>query len=231
MITKSVNQVFAFFVLFISMGLVNVALPRFRAAFNYIPVDTAVERLKRKQVLAMEKIPHLIEVGKESIDLFDSAGYWDDISALKLYQIQSGNKASNAYQESLTKVQHYIHQSLSRSPANSYLWYKLAIVLLLKQIAVAESADALMMSIMTGPFEPGIMLDRLRLCFLTFPVFKGEDRELLASQVKLAWNTVPKDFLRHIANERKNRIFLVLLLKDNYPEVLNDMVFSFENTD
>ena len=201
--TKSLNQVFAFFVLFISVALLSVALPRFRAAFNHIPVDTAVERLDRKQVFAVEKIPHLIDEGRESIVLFDNAGYWDDISALQLYQIQQSEyRSSDAYQESLTKVQYYIHQSLSRSPANSHLWYKLAIVLLLKQVATAKIADALMMSIMTGPFEPGFMLDRLRLCFLTFSAFTGEDRDLLASQVKLAWDIVPKDFLGYIANER-----------------------------
>ena len=229
--TVSFNQGFTFLVLFISVGLMNVALPRFWSAFNYLPIDTAVERYNIKQVLAREKIPHLIEVGRESIDLFDNAGYWNDISELKLYQIQSEKIPGNGHQESLTKVQHYIHQSLSRSPANSYLWYRLAMVLSLKQGTDAEIVAALMMSIMTGPFEPGFMLERLRLCFLKFSAFKGEDRDLLISQVELAWNTEPKDFLRHIANERKNRIFLVLLLKDYHPEVLDDMVFSFENID
>jgi hypothetical protein len=228
---RSIDQFFALFILFVSVTLVLVALPRFRAAFNYIPVDTAVQRVHRKGGLAKEKIPELIERGQESIDLFDLAGYWNGISALKFYQAQSEVVSSYLNQESFSYVQNYNKQSLSRSPANSYLWYKQAIVLFKQEKASGEIADALIMSILTGPNESGILIDRLRLCFMVFSEFKGDDRDILVSQVMLAWNAAPNDFLKDLASERKNRIFLVLLLNENHPQILDKMVLSFEHSD
>ncbi|MDO9106953.1 MAG: hypothetical protein Q7U57_18575 [Methylovulum sp.] len=207
-----------------------MALPRVRAALNYLPVDYAIDKINNKDSLDNEKLAQLIDTAQASISLDDNPQYWEGLSTLFLYRAQKDDLFQEASVKSLKLAKHSMEQSLSRSPANAYLWYRLSVVHTLLQLPAEQMVKMLTMSIMTGPNEPEILMQRLSLCLMFFDLFEQEDIDLLRSQILTAWSLSPADFLGDVANDEEQMSIIRLLLADNHAAVLEEMDEALEKT-
>jgi hypothetical protein len=217
-------------ILSLSIALFCLALPRLRASFNHLPVDAAISKLDKKQILNHKELTALIVIAKKSIELHENPKYWADLSTLQLYQAQTQGLLRPASLALLQQTQYSIEQSLIRSPANSLLWYKLAAISSLLHAPTEKTTKALLLSVMTGPYELGHLLPRLNLCLLLFSNFNHNDKDLLRSQVLIAWEASNELFLHTTLSNDKNRDKVRLLLKDGYPYILSAMVKAVEKT-
>ena len=221
---------FVLSILLVSISLLFVALPRFRASMNHIPVDTVIDRLNARQKLNVDKIPGLIDITLVSIDLNDNVRYWDDLTTLLFFQITKKGEFSSTGKLFLGKAKKAVEESLIRSPSNAFLWYRLAVIKTFQHAPPEKIVEALLMSVMTGPHEPGFMLNRLRFCLMFFSSFNQDDLSLLTSQVLAVWNMSEKDFVKIIQQDLETMDNISMLLKNTQPQILEEMVSAVEKT-
>lgn len=224
------KQAFVLFILLVSISLLIVALPRCRANMNHIPVDTIIDRLNAGKGINVDKIPGLIDITLTSIGLNDNARYWDDLSALLFFQLKKQGEFSTAGKLSLVEAKKAVKESLKRSPGNSFLWYRLAVIETYQHAVPEKIVDALLVSIMTGPHEPGFMLNRLRFCLMFFSFFNQDDLSLLTSQVLAIWNMSEKEFVKIIQQNNESMDNINMLLKNTQPQILEEIVSAVEKT-
>lgn len=214
----------AFVILLLSITLFFMALPRVRASLNHIPVDSAIDKLNNNKTLSDSKLAQLIATAQTSIELHDNPRYWQDLSALFFYQAQQQGLSNTA----LKQAQHSMEQSLLRAPANAYLWYRLATIDILMQQSADKAAKKFMMSIMVGPNESRYLIPRLSFCLMLFSAFTEHDFDGIRSQVLAAWALSPSEFLKTCAMNHEYMKSITLLLKDQHPAVLNEIVVALE---
>ena len=224
------KQGFVLVILLAGLGLFFAAFPRLRASLNHIPVDTAIGRLNDRKALKLAKIPELIEITRASLDLNDNAGYWSDLSTLQYKQANQEGEFSSAGKASLVEAKRAVEQSLMRSPGNAFLWYRLSVIMAFQQARPEAIVEALLMSLMTGPHEPGFMLNRLMFCLMFFSSFNPDDLSLLIAQVIAVWNMSDKEFVKMIRQDDEYLDNIRTLLKNSRPQMFEEMVTAVEKT-
>jgi hypothetical protein len=223
-----INYGYPILVLALGVVLSFTALPRVRAALNHLPVDTAIRELDNRHDLNPEKVKSLVITAQKSIALYDYPGYWADLSQLLFFQVEHASSLHLNQQSLLKQIQYSIERSLIRSPANSMLWFQLARAHVLLNSVSDKTLKALMLSIMTGPYEYGHLLPRLHLCLLFQDKFDTKDQFLLHSQVLIAWEKAPQIFIKEIALKNNNMSKIRFLLQNKSPDVLSAMETEIE---
>ena len=225
--SRVIKKAFALLILLVGIALFFLALPRVRAAFNYLPVDVAIEKINNKENLDDDKLAELIETAQTSLSLDDNAHYWEGLSGLFLYQAQKEDRSKEANINWLKQAKYSIEQSLARSPANADSWYRLSVVHFLLDLPPEQMVKMLVMSIITDPNATGILMQRLNLCLQFFYLFEDDDNDLLRTQVLTAWSASSVDFLSTVANAQ-NMSIIWLLLADKDSSILKEMVEALE---
>lgn len=225
----NLNRFFPFLVLCLGMALAFTAVPRVRAALNHVPVETGIDKIAQHHSLTEAEVSALIRKTQKSIELFDHPDYWQDLSELFYFQAQNQNVFSDAGQTLLRQSADSAQQSLLRSPANAFLWYKLASIDILLNEPPDKTRKKLRMSIITGPHDTAFLIPRLRLCLSLLPSFTSDDMALLADQVVAAWDISHKRFVKAIDSTLYMDAISALLI-NRHPLILQEMVTEFEKT-
>ncbi len=218
---------FALLILLVSVGVFSASLMRVRAALNNVPVDFAIDKINTKKKLDVRQLQHLIDIANASIHIDNNnPHYREDLSDLLFYQAKTQGFSVDV----LKKTEQAITTALNLSPANAYLWYRLATVQLLSQQAPEKVAESLRLSMMTGPSEAGFLIARLSLGLMVFSSLSGEDLDLLRLQVLSAWKLEPKIFLATCVYNKQRLQIISTLLENKHPFVLHDIRSAFEKT-
>jgi hypothetical protein len=103
-------------------------------------------------------------------------------------------------------------QIIAGAPGYSAGWLLLAD---LRRAAGAPGSDVarlLKTAILTAPFEPDRVATRLTIGFAIYPSLDADTRDLLASQIQMAWRHAPEDLV-HLARtpDRVDRLLIVRL--------------------
>lgn len=215
-------------VLILGMLLLSAALPRVKASLNHLPVDLAISELNNKRDLDAQKVESLMSTALQSIAFSDQPRYWADLSRLLFFQAQKNSPSPAKHQSLLKQAQYSIEQSLTRSPANSLLWFQLAQLHVLLNSVSDKTIKALNLSILTGPYELGYLVPRLQLCLGLLSKFDSKDYFLLQSQILIAWQKDPRLFIKEIALKNNNMIKIRFLLQNKSADVLTAMETEIE---
>jgi O-antigen ligase len=84
-----------------------------------------------------------------------------------------------------------LEDGLSRAPADPYGWTRLSYAHIEAAAPVPEILPILRMAVRTGPFQPDLLLPRLRLWLSAAPYFTAEDKVAFLTQTRLAWSHAP----------------------------------------
>jgi hypothetical protein len=140
----------------------------------------------------------------EAQDLFHLA--W---AKNRLLSAREPSEASAALLASATRD---AERAIAGAPGYSPGWLMLADLRREAGAPAKEVAQLLKISILTAPFDPYRVLGRLNIGFSVYPSLDDEGRDLLASQVRMAWRSVPEDLVKFAhAPNRANRLFLIRL--------------------
>lgn len=227
---NGLKKLIALLVLVISLVLLLMALPRFRSALNYLSVDVALEKISNQQELDLNKVEQLISTTRSSIELHDSPRFWEGMSELLLYQAQKADVDAESKESLIKQAKSSVERSLLQSPANAYLWYRLAVINVLLRQPDENIVPLLIMSMITGPKESGIVNQRLSLSLDYLAAFEAEDLDLIEDQVITAWTLSPTDFIHSIAEDQRYMDIIRQILSENDAELLNDMEQAREKT-
>jgi hypothetical protein len=107
-----------------------------------------------------------------------------------------------------------LEDSLSRAPANPYVWTRLALV---RQSLGADDAELLRylrLSWQTGPNEERLRLSRIRLALQHWTMLQGQDRPSLFTDIRYAWRDNPDDLISVARSDFIRNVIRAALLPD-----------------
>lgn len=217
-------------VLIAGIGLLAMALPRFKASINQFPVDHFFVSINDDQLIPrVEQIPSHIQISKDSISMHETSGYWEDLANLWLHKAQIQGSIGSQSISSLHNAENAARQSLLLSPANSFLSYQLAVIIAVEKTTPSEIANLLILSIMSSPYEPGFMRHRLDFCLMYFSAFQEHDYPYLVTQLSLFWVHSQNELIA-LLNSRTNYLNSVIqLLKNTHPELLKELLIAVKD--
>lgn len=93
--------------------------------------------------------------------------------------------------ESFRPVERRLEAGLARSPISASGWRWLAVARMTHKDA-AGAANALRMSLYTGPHQRFVVVSRLRLLMQTWDQFPKDEREIIYRQIRFAWKHAPE---------------------------------------
>ena len=104
--------------------------------------------------------------------------------------------AEDTRRQHLSFAADQLRRSLVSAPADPLAWLQLAYVDLLANGPSAGAAAAITRSMETGRFQPHIMISRLQIGLVTWPVMTPAQRRVVADQVALIWRYKPPEIAR-----------------------------------
>lgn len=113
-----------------------------------------------------------------------------------------------------------IERSLSRGPVQPHGWAVLAV---LRERAGNRqgAADALRLSLLSGAFDPDLMIWRLRIGMRLLPVLSDETRALLTGQIRKVWVMAPDEIARLGGGEEGAALVRQALARLSASEITN----------
>jgi len=112
-------------------------------------------------------------------------------------------------------------RAVESAPGYSPGWLMLADLRREAGAAASDVAKLLKISILTAPFDPYWVQGRVVIGFSVYPSLDDEGRDLLASQIQMAWRHAPGDLVKlALTPDRVNRLFLTRLALATDPPVL-----------
>jgi hypothetical protein len=136
-------------------------------------------------------------------------------------RLLSAREPSEASAALLASATHDAERAVAGAPGYSPGWLMLADLRREAGAPAKEVAQLLKISILTAPFDPYRVLGRLNIGFSVYPSLDDEGRDLLASQIQMAWRSVPEDLVKFaLTPDHANRLFLIRLALAPDPSVL-----------
>jgi len=113
-----------------------------------------------------------------------------------------------------------LQRSLIQAPANPYAWVRLALVYEGMENTRKKAADALVMSILTGPHEPQLVEARLGLGFRLWNILTAENREYMHAQIRYGLRIKPS-VVQKFSNDPKHRAIMRAAFASNPALLIN----------
>jgi len=190
----------------VGAALLYLGAPRaIEAVWMYSGNRTLLDIQAQRRV-SKEKLANLIEALDDTMFLVESGRKWTDLGLAQLF-LSAKTEDEPKAQELLSRARMSLRKGLALAPANGFAWTRLAYVEILISGPSEELAGILEMAMLTAPFEPRLLFFRVELCFLTWPYFDEQDRDLVFQQVRYAWRESAKKLVDLAA--RAKRVELV----------------------
>jgi hypothetical protein len=114
-------------------------------------------------------------------------------------------------------------RAVESAPGYSAAWLLLADLRHEAGASGSEVGKLLRISILTAPFDPYRVRGRLAIGFSVYPFLDDEGRDLLASQIQMAWRHIPDDLVKlAVTPDRVDRLFIIRLALATDASVLAD---------
>jgi hypothetical protein len=185
-----------------ALALLGLAAPRLQATLVYLPVDTALDRYFRENVIPGAQLAALRARAEAAIAHHPHYRYFDGLSQLNYLEALHAADKPWLRRPALNRSLDAGLEAVARAPAKPRTWLRIARIRAALGSSPAAVVDALTLSILTGRFEPTLLLPRLELGLLYAGVLDEESRALLSDQALLAWRTQERAFRRALDEGR-----------------------------
>lgn len=198
-------------VLAVGLGAVAVAalllaqgVPRLIAAAYTAPYDQTLRDLgeaRRPRQITAAELSMAAESRREALGWFDSAQTRSEFAAARMMQASLDNYEGTRGKILLDQSIQAHSDALARRPADAHAWTRLARLILVRDGLTPGLVPYLRMAIRTAPSDPRLVLARLDLAFLAWPMMDNTTREMIAEQIRIAARINTKS-LAKLAKER-----------------------------
>jgi tetratricopeptide (TPR) repeat protein len=198
----------------VSIALLAWGLPRTISAFVMAPSAPVLRKLQNLQVVETEALETLVASQQRGLT-WSSRGR--TLTDLGLAQLLIADRLGEDAPEKRQRIEEAIaalKSGLALAPANPYAWTRLAYATFQLRGWTPEALSALRLAFATAPYDPRLLLSRLRLSFLAWPHLRREDRELVLQQVRYAWRRDPDELTQLAADFGRINVVRAALLRD-----------------
>jgi hypothetical protein len=177
----------------LASGLMLMSWPRLKAALNYLPVQSMLERYYLTGELPSDPLEQLQQRTRQSIAIHNHQRYWDGLGLLYYLQGLDGSMPLYQQREAFEQVINAAEQSLRLAPVQPRAWLRRAHAQSWLSFRDNGISEAFKMSVYTGRVEPALLISRLQLGYSRLGQLDDEARGLLRDQTLLAWQLRQKD--------------------------------------
>lgn len=183
--------------------LAGLALPRTVASFILLPTQEPLQAIREGRRLSAEE---LADLGQR----LDTAAGWSsagrirtDLALVLVLLAEQEPPGSPAYRARFEAAEALLVDGLSRAPASTYPWMRLAHVRVVLKRPAGDVVAAVKASIWASPHEARLVLSRLDTALAYWPLLSLDDLEIMRQQSRYAW-TIPtaRQELADIARRR-----------------------------
>ena len=163
--------------------LLWLAIPQTVAAVQLLPGNPILDAIQRGAQPTRGELKFYVETRKAALEWTDSGRLWTDLGLAYLQLAELAGYRSRAGRIYLTTSRRTVRRGLSLAPSNPFAWSRLAFLRLIGDGPSPGVADAVMMSILTGPHERRLLESRIRYAVLLWDELSSEDRQLIKRQI------------------------------------------------
>lgn len=201
--------------LIMGMALLWMGVPQLVAALWMLPGDSTLQRLQKQKPVTAKKLEIVIESRTAALKWISSGQIYNDRALGRLMQEDAtGPDAQQIRADRLNRAIQDLEAGLALAPADPYGWARLALVKQLRTGPSKDVASALIMSLLTGPYEPDMIPLRLELAFQNWGHLAVRDRELVDQQIRYAWIRSKKQILEMARDPRRLAAIRAALAKE-----------------
>lgn len=201
------------------LGLLTLyfAVPRTVAAVLLLPGDGPLHALQNERAPSDDGIEAIVESRTGAAGWVDHGRLLTDRALARLVQVERAAAEGTPDPAKLEEISRDLVAGLALAPVRPHAWARLAYVRFL-QDRRAETAAALRMSFLTGPYEADMTLPRLRLALAVWSYFSTEEREMARRQIRFAWLLSRDEVVELALQSRRPLVFRLALV--NQPQDL-----------
>jgi hypothetical protein len=211
---------------FLGLGLSGFALRQMIAALATIPSNSAVTAAQLLNPVPETDLDGWIENETRALSVLETGSDWSNLS-LALAMKGGAMTDPDRRKVLFVRADGALQRSLRLSPANPYAWERLA---LLRQAFGAEPRDVInawRMSILTGPNEDRLWIQRVRTAIDNWATLTDADQQAAFADIQHAWNRDPMSVVDIAVNPFTINVIRAALVADfinisNYERALRD---------
>ncbi len=192
--------------------LLGLAIPRFIAALAQVPGSAALRAVQDRRPVTVGELEHLVKSREAAASWTGSGQIRSDLALARLLLLEENERSGLATGGQLQAAVSDLTGSLTRAPANTYAWARLAMARQMTGGMDGKAARALAMSFLTGPREPELIEIRTRLTFDLWPAVSDEDRRLALSHIRFGFIVNPR-LIAGLAGDKAARGIIRAALK------------------
>jgi hypothetical protein len=169
----------------VGLLLVWLAVPRTVAYAKLAPGDDVMVALSRGQTLAPQQLLSAISGRREALAWLDLPDAWIDMGALYLALARRNTLSHVERNHFLDNSIRSFERGLVAAPSRPFAWAQLAQVSHLKDPGSRAVDPLLQMSVATGPREPRLISQRVRIGFAARANLSPETTNKIVEEVRL----------------------------------------------
>lgn len=208
------NRLIGVIIGLVSLGLLAWAVPRTLSAFVMAPSAPVLRKLQNFQTVEMEELETVVTAQRDGLTWSSRGRTLTDLGLAQLLIAERLEDGGAAKREEITAAIASLKSGLALAPANPYAWTRLAYALYQVDGWTPEAMSALRLAFATAPYDPRLLLSRLRLSFLAWPHLAREDQALVLQQVRQAWRRNPNELTRIAIDFEQINVVRAALLRD-----------------
>jgi O-antigen ligase len=178
----------------LAVTILVLAVPRLVAETLGLPGNHVLRAIEDGRSPGSRDLRILAASREHSLTWVDASRGHADLALAKLLLEESSEGASRGVY--VAEATRNLEASLALAPADPYAWTRLAFGEILAAAPARRVLPLLRMAVRTGPFEPELVLPRLRLLLIEAPHLAAEDGPLVEAQVRFAWLRARDDLIR-----------------------------------
>lgn len=190
--TADGGRIAALAALALGLLLVAAALPRTAATILQAQGEDALAALGRGERVSHARLATAIADRRGALDWHDNADVHADLGALNLARASDASLPPPVRAAFLDAALRQLREGLALGPARPYAWMQLAEASLMRYGAQARLDAPLRLSLMTGRYEPRLIMRRVELGFFADRLLQNPTQAAIRDQVRLATGSAPR---------------------------------------
>lgn len=136
------------------------------------------------------------ESRSEALQWLETGRAWSELGAIRLLQAETTGYRSLWGRAYLLRSIAAHREGLALNPAQPYTWTRLARATLTQEGVTPALNPLLKMAVLTGPYEPRLLVSRLELGLIAWPGLDDAVRALMAEQIRIVARFYPERLAR-----------------------------------
>ncbi len=208
--TRLIGLIFAV----VSLALLALGIPRTLSALVMAPSAPVLRKLQNLQAVETAELETVVAAQKRGLAWSSRGRTLTDLGLAQLLIAERLAEDDPERRRQIEKAVASLNSGLALAPANPYAWTRLAYAAFQLDGWTEPALSALRLAFVTAPYDPRLLLSRLRLSFLAWPDLPREDRELVLQQVRQAWRRDPDELTLMAVDFEQINLLRAALLRD-----------------